>query len=456
MHLKKLVPVIDQAVMMYLAVFTISFLSFYANVFLVVDPQWSGYILRDSDQLVLEGILSDTNRLGRYWRPEIGDSPVFLYDFFNANDNGGEFRPYTSSYGLQVPFFGIFFKLGFGDYRFYYGLTALLSSCLVVFLMRFLAGQVSYVAALAGSLTLVVSPWFVTFADSPFWLPILWFAPLFAVFKYVEGGVSDKYFFAILYICFLVKFLSGYEFITTIGLMSLVPFFLRYDVFGEGRMHIIRGVALVSFSFLIAFFSSVIIHSNSLSEGRGLALREILDVAGKRTSFSESDTVLERLCGDNCDERIVASFETPPHRVLATYMIVPQFFPWAPTTHPSVLPCSPDPGCAQGFRDALDDGFLAGALFLLGLAISVEGISWILSRVIFVLYTCLVGFIVFRFGGTRRSIALSVSFLAPISWHLLAAPHSYIHTHMNYILWYLPFVPLSLALAMDALLCRKK
>ena len=33
-----------------------------------------------------------------------------------------------------------------------------------------------------------------------------------------------------------------------------------------------------------------------------------------------------------------------------------------------------------------------------------------------------------------------ISSLAPLSWHILAKAHSYVHTHMNHILWYSPFL----------------
>lgn len=36
--------------------------------------------------------------------------------------------------------------------------------------------------------------------------------------------------------------------------------------------------------------------------------------------------------------------------------------------------------------------------------------------------------------------ALWISFLGPLSWYILAAPHSYIHTSINYFLWSYPFL----------------
>jgi hypothetical protein len=35
--------------------------------------------------------------------------------------------------------------------------------------------------------------------------------------------------------------------------------------------------------------------------------------------------------------------------------------------------------------------------------------------------------------------ALIAGVFAPLSWYVLAKPHSYIHTHLNFVVWYLPF-----------------
>lgn len=33
-----------------------------------------------------------------------------------------------------------------------------------------------------------------------------------------------------------------------------------------------------------------------------------------------------------------------------------------------------------------------------------------------------------------------VMLLAPMSWFVLAKSHSYVHTHMNFVLWYFGFI----------------
>lgn len=50
------------------------------------------------------------------------------------------------------------------------------------------------------------------------------------------------------------------------------------------------------------------------------------------------------------------------------------------------------------------------------------------------------------FSCLRDLLLVTISCLAPISWYFLASAHSYIHTHINPLLWLFPCLPLALAL----------
>ena len=47
---------------------------------------------------------------------------------------------------------------------------------------------------------------------------------------------------------------------------------------------------------------------------------------------------------------------------------------------------------------------------------------------------------------TALSIAVWFSLLAPLSWMVIFKGHSYIHTHMNFIIWHMPFTLLGFGL----------
>ncbi len=46
------------------------------------------------------------------------------------------------------------------------------------------------------------------------------------------------------------------------------------------------------------------------------------------------------------------------------------------------------------------------------------------------------------FKHIKLAVVSIVAFMAPISWHILGHGHSYFHETINYILWFLPFVPM--------------
>jgi dolichol-phosphate mannosyltransferase len=76
------------------------------------------------------------------------------------------------------------------------------------------------------------------------------------------------------------------------------------------------------------------------------------------------------------------------------------------------------------------------------------GPFWIIpiSMRIFLTLTAFACVICFKLGGMKeKSLGVTVLFslLAPLSWFILARQHSYIHTHINYVLWCVPFVPLA-------------
>ena len=51
---------------------------------------------------------------------------------------------------------------------------------------------------------------------------------------------------------------------------------------------------------------------------------------------------------------------------------------------------------------------------------------------------------------------LLVTFLGAISWLILAKPHSYIHTHINFVIWYMGFMQTCVYIVLNTILEAKK
>ena len=47
-----------------------------------------------------------------------------------------------------------------------------------------------------------------------------------------------------------------------------------------------------------------------------------------------------------------------------------------------------------------------------------------------------------------------VTFLTSVSWFVLAKSHSYVHTHINFVLWYMGYVQVCLYVIVDWIIDR--
>ena len=77
--------------------------------------------------------------------------------------------------------------------------------------------------------------------------------------------------------------------------------------------------------------------------------------------------------------------------------------------------------------------------------------------ILFCLITCfsilsiLLGVILGRKKSWQKLVIFALIFAANVSWFILASPHSYIHHHMNYVLWYFGFIQFCFYLIADSL-----
>lgn len=67
---------------------------------------------------------------------------------------------------------------------------------------------------------------------------------------------------------------------------------------------------------------------------------------------------------------------------------------------------------------------------------------------------------IFIIGLRRKSLDFEfvalyiVTFLTSVSWFVLAKSHSYVHTHINFVLWYMGYVQVCLYVIVDWIIDR--
>lgn len=291
-------------------------------------------------------------------------------------------------------------------------LTAFTVSALVVIFLRkgqFLLGTMLFVSAF-------LSPWFVAAARNLYWVPWTWIMPLIFA-SLLESARNRATYWLLhfaLFLTFVFRFASGYEFMTSIILSAaLVPVFLKFrQVMHQPAVKTLqenwRVVASVFSNGLLSFVATLTVHAGF--RGNGSVLQGFLAIW--------TQDVLRRTYGDpaDFDESYFDSLNAKPWDPVITYI-----FEWG--TDFLSLRLAPEVSWGLGSS---------------GLWLAIAG-----SAVLVVAYF-------YRHGSfpTGAILLLGISILPPLSWYVLAKGHSVIHTHINFVLWY----PLTSAVVLAVLL----
>lgn len=274
-------------------------------------------------------------------------------------------------------------------------LMAAMMALVLTLLIREIGLTISTTFAAVFFVCMMGSPWVVAISRNLYWASFLWFLPtVLAMYVYRCPPASRSQLLAIVLYgaAIFLKCLAGYEYISSIILMSMTIFmidpFRAKPILGMKaaiRMTVTMGIVAV-FGFLLA----VIVHAENRADTLTEGLSQTLGWdALKYSAFGRMIGVV------NSGPDISLSF------VISEYFTewkTPVLF-WLDGSR--VFPC---------------------LLMLTGLSLAAQ------------FYT--------RDLNARRDAALViVSLLAPMSWFILMQKHSAIHIHLNYVLWYFGFIP---------------
>jgi len=463
--MRSLRKIIKSSAMPFMVIF-ISFLSFNFNFFGAANNSWFHIHDLHSEQLVLDGILNgldkdDSNdsgfRLGGYSRPGVSDETsdpynLLIHDLYQEKNRLGDFSLYRSQYGLQTRVFGSMAKLGYGDIRILKGLSALLMSFVVGILFWLVCRDFSPASAVVFSLALIFSPWVIVFAKNLYWVPVTWFLPL-AVSMYFSNKVftSNRSLIALLlslFFVFLIKFLCGYEYVTTIFIASFVPILYQGVKSKISVMRISKIFFLTFLIFIISLATAMGIHVKSNFKDIPSGVSFLVEKSASRT-YSADPEVFE-------NPRIRESLNSNGLMVVARYMITfYDFAPWLPSIRDiSVLENDEDIKILKEVYSKPSLRTLQDSVFKTSNYLKFALFSVVISSLSFLV---LLGFMFrlwFKVDSPLKAVIL-ISFTAPVSWFFLAKAHSYIHYQLNYVLWYLPFIPYSFAILFENFVNRK-
>lgn len=419
------------------------FAGFQFNFFKVSHPGWFTGLQIDSESLVIGRLLPKSEDfppisslvLGRVNYAENNVAETFERYFQDTSPVSSDmFKLYTGQFGLQGDIYAFVdsamraLYVGAQDRLFVlHALTSLALASVLALLLVLFYREYGLFASVAGALIIVFSPWMTNFARNLYWVPFTWFVPLvlawwFYVFRRPVTGRRLLLVQLAFFVALVLRMLCGFEYITNIagGMLVVVVFgLLKY---GANLKKLIIQTAIPALTSIAALVTALFLHLSlyALMYGSyGNALRGFLGRVAYRSHGGD---------GDYSDE-LQRSLDASVLDVFELY--------WR--------------GITNGTRIlAAESVFELNAESIVIPALAIVAISGV----------------VFAFVGKNRSgqdrrehyshIALLVmAFVASISWLVVGKGHSYIHTHMNYVLWHLPFllilVPVSVHLVEEAL-----
>lgn len=303
--------------------------------------------------------------------------------------------PYISQYGIQgVAFQALQQMFGITDFAVLQLFNSILFS-LVITALAFLFGRAyDWRFGVVFFLVTIGSPWIVAFARNLYWVPFTWFLPaVFAAMAYLcKTNLTRALCLCGVAAAVFLKSLAGYEYLSNITLFACSIFvigpFFRQQAPRHGFNFALGCLAFLA--CVVGFACALLIHAGMRGDTVVQGLINILEQDVKRVSYGNPGSFEAKL-----HDSLSASLSS----VLAQY--------WTQWSTPVVA----------GISAKVLDFAVAFALL---------GSLYALARK--------------QLAGTRVLVVLGIYFAASISWFVAAKSHSYIHTQLNFVLWYFGFI----------------
>lgn len=328
------------------------------------------------------------------------DSEVLVINKLESERNDSSYglikddSPYVSQVGIQghmFYFLNHFIHIPVTILRM--GICVLLAIVLIL-ICYFISKKYNKLLGITFYITFLLSPWIIAFAKNLYWVEFTWFLPgLFGLLLSMDYS-KKKIYIPLIGLCIFIKSLCGYEYITSIMLFAIAFFLIDYISLKEKRKDILKTILITGFTCLLGFFLALLIHGVIRGNGDIITgIKEIYekDVTRRTLNIAGSDMF-------SYNNELVDSIQA------SVFSVVKIYFKF--TTN-----------IILGIRGELFKMmcFISGVISLYNLKKKEK--------------------------NAKRDLAMYIVFLAvTLSWIVLGKAHSYIHTHMNFVLWYFGFV----------------
>ena len=421
-----------------LSIWTVSilllFFAFFSNSWHVAEQQWFDSHQRDTESLVVgrmvksrqDGIFSAGGLTGAGIPNNIQQQWVSskqIQDQYSAYLNEltlDGYSPYMSQIGGQGILFSLLDRLIPQSPQvklwLFYALTSLLSAIALTAIVYWFYREFGWWVAISVAGSMVLSQWLTVFGRNLWWSLWAFYLPMVAVMHFLRHDKipANRQFItfgiAILISVFVKCFINGYEYMTTTLVMMMVPF-IYYAIVDRWRAHQFLKLSLAAVSgSCVAIFLSLTLLCFQIGSVKGNfqdGVAHVVYSLGKRTHGD----------AQSFPPQYAASLEAGTIEVVTTY-IEGTFFE----------PSSQLSG---------SNSFVSRFLF------KVRYSHLIVAFIVMSIFLFFRGNEKTATERRQHRIALICatwfSILAPLSWYVIFKAHSFIHTHMSYLLWQMPF-----------------
>ena len=410
------------------------FFGFLFNLWHVAEQQWFANHQRDTESLVIgrmvksgqDGIFSAGGLNGAGTTTNIQQEWITSNQIDNqyaAYLNKGSFdtfSTYMSQPGGQSMIFSLLDRIIPLSQKiklwFFYVLTALLSAIALTTIIGWFYEEFGGWVAIYVTGSAVLSQWLTVFGKNLWWSLWAFYLPMIVVLYFLKHHRETlnrqhiRFGILITIAVFIKCFINGFEYITTTLVMMLVPF-VYYAVLDKwsGRQCLKWSLVAGLASGAAIFFSLILLcfQIGAAKDGFMDGVAHVIWSFGKRT-YGEAE---------DFPPVYAASLNAGTLSVVITYMNGVFF----------------DLNNYLSIKNAFVSNFLLKIryYYLIVLFIAMSALLfWRSNKVM-------------QTERQRPFIALIsatwFSILAPLSWFVIFKAHSYIHTHMSFLLWQMPF-----------------
>ena len=406
------------------------FFGFFSNTWRVAEQNWFDTHQKDTESHIMgrmvksrqDGIFSAGGLNGwgtakstdAEWIPPTERTPQYTAYLHNLSFE--KFSTYNSQPGGQGMIFSLLDRfIPFSPQtklRLFYVLTALLSAIALTTIIGWLYEEFGGWVAIFVIVSAVLSQWLTVFGKNLWWSLWAFYLPMLVVMYFLKRYRErlDRQlirFGIVIFIAVSIKcFINGFEYITTTLVMMMVPFVYYVILDKWSRRQFVKWTLAAGLGSGVAIFLSLIMlcfQIGAAKDGFMDGVEHVIWSFGKRTYGEAADF----------PPVYAASLNAGTLSVVLTYM--------------------------------------NGIFFDLNnyLSVTNEFVSNFLLKIryyyLIVLFIAMSALLLWRSHADRRHPYIALicatwfSILAPLSWFVIFKAHSYIHTHMSFLLWQMPF-----------------